>query len=61
MAILDILTQIGDGQDFLVELPAGNSSNTPVDILVKEDESPLCAEIPTATPVNGGNIFIMSE
>ena len=61
MAILDILAQTGDNQDFIVEIPTGNSSNVPNDILIKEEDVLMCVEIPTAKPPAGGNIFIMSE
>jgi hypothetical protein len=58
MAINDILGQSGDKQDYIVEIPAGNSTYYPQDILVGEDEAILCAEIPQSS---SGNIFIMSE
>lgn len=60
MAITDIVAQSGDAQDFVVEIPAGNSSYTPSDVLIENDGSLLCVEIPAATNA-GGNIFIMSE
>ncbi len=59
MAINDILAQVGDGQDFIVEIPAGNASYTPEDVLLKSNGAILCAEVPAVT--GGGNIFIMSE
>ncbi len=58
MAVLDILAQVGDGQDFIVEIPAGNSSYLPQDVLLAEGGAPLLNEIPS---VAGGSIFIMSE
>lgn len=58
MAINDIVVSAGDGQDFIVEIPAGNSSYVPADILVEKDGSLLSSEIPAGT---SGNIFIMSE
>jgi hypothetical protein len=58
MAINDILAQVGDAQDFIVEIPAGNASYTPEDVLLKSNGAILCAEVPAVT---GGNIFIMSE
>ncbi len=62
MALKDILAQSGDGQDFIVEIPVGNSSYTPNDILLSGNGVPLCSEIPVIVPgVGGGNIFIMSE
>lgn len=57
MAIIDIVGQSGDAQDFILEIPTGNSSYTPTDILIEDDGSLLCIEIPET----GGNIFIMSE
>ncbi len=60
MAISDILAQPGDSQDFLVEIPAGNASYVPQDILLKSNGAILCAEVPAVTG-GGGNIFIMSE
>lgn len=62
MALYDILAQNGDGQDFIVEIPAGNSSYTPDDILLGTNGVPLLSEIPVVVSVGGGgNIFIMSE
>lgn len=62
MASLDILASTGDGQDFILEIPVGNSSYTPRDILLGTNGVPLLSEIPEATPgEGGGNIFIMSE
>lgn len=60
MAIVDILGQSGDAQDFILEIPAGNGSYVPSDILVEDDGALLCTEIPEAEG-GGGNIFIMSE
>ncbi len=60
MAISDIVGQSGDAQDFILEIPAGNSSYVPSDILVETDGSYYCVEIPEVTG-GGGNIFIMSE
>lgn len=60
MAIVDILGQSGDAQDFILEIPAGNGAYVPSDILVEDDGALLCAEIPAAEG-GGGNIFIMSE
>jgi len=61
MAINDILAQSGDAQDFVVEIPAGNGSYTPSDVLIQSDEALLMSEIPEVTGGGGGNIFIMSE
>ncbi len=61
MAILDILAQSGDTQDFILEIPAGNSGYIPADIVVENDGVLLCAEIPATEGEGGGNIFIMSE
>ena len=62
MAFIDIVAQTGDGQDFIVEIPAGNSSNRPEDILLGSGGVPLLAEIPVIVPGSGGgNIFIMSD
>ena len=60
MAINDILGQSGDGQDFIVEIPAGNAGYVPADIVVEEEGVLLCVEVPEVTG-GGGNIFIMSE
>ncbi len=59
MATNDILAQSGDGQDFIIEIPAGNSGYTPNDSLIGDNETVLLSEIPEVT--GGGNIFIMSE
>lgn len=62
MAAIDILAQTGDGQDFMVEIPAGNAGYTPSDILLGSGGVPLCVEVPiVVTEGGGGNIFIMSE
>lgn len=62
MASIDIVAQKGDGQDFILEIPAGNSSYTPSDILLGEGGVPLLSEIPVVVAGGGGgNIFIMSE
>lgn len=60
MAINDILAQSGDGQDFIVEIPAGNGAFVPSDVLLGSNGAFLCSEIPAVTG-GGGNIFIMSE
>lgn len=60
MALSDIVGATGDSQDFIVELPAGNGSYVPADILMGSDEAILCVEVPEQTG-GGGNIFIMSE
>ena len=60
MAINDIVASSGDGQDFILEIPNGNASYTPSDIVIEKDGSLLCTEVPLATG-GGGNIFIMSE
>ncbi len=60
MPIIDILAQVGDGQDFILEIPAGNPSFIPSDILIETDGNMLCSEIPLVAG-GGGNIFIMSE
>ncbi len=59
MAINDIVAQIGDAQDFIVEIPTGNGSYVPLDSLVETDGALSCSEIPEQQ--GGGNIFIMSE
>ncbi len=61
MAINDILAQSGDGQDFILEVPAGNAGYVPADILIEKDGSLLCVEVPEVVGGGGGNIFIMSE
>lgn len=61
MAVNDILAQSGDSQDFVMEIPAGNGSNTPSDILIESDDALLVSEVPEVTGGGGGNIFIMSE
>ncbi len=60
MAIVDILAQPGDRQDFVVEIPAGNSSYLPQDVLLGTGGVPMLSEIPAVT-ASGSNIFIMSE
>lgn len=61
MAITDILASSGDGQDFVVEIAAGNGAYVPTDVLTEASSALMCAEIPTATNNSGSNIFIMSE
>lgn len=62
MAINDILGQSGDAQDFILEIPAGNASYLPADVLVESDGGLLCVETPIiVSGGGGGNIFIMSE
>ena len=63
MAMNDILAVVGETQDFIVEIPAGNSAYFPNDILMGTNETILCSEVPAivASPQGGGNIFIMSE
>lgn len=55
MALDDINFQEGEGQDYLVEVPAG-TLNAPLDALVGQDGQALLAEIPAL-----GNVFILSE
>lgn len=62
MAINDILAQSGDGQDFIVEIPAGNVAYVPSDVLLGGNGALLCVEVPVVVGGGGGgNIFIMSE
>ncbi len=61
MAINDILAQSGDGQDFILEIPAGNAAYVPSDVLLGSNGAFLCSEVPAAANQGGGNIFIMSE
>lgn len=60
MAAIDIVAQSGDGQDFIVEIPAGNAGYLPSDILLGSGGAFMCAEVPEVTG-GGGNIFIMSD
>ena len=60
MAIIDIVGQSGDAQDFILEIPAGNAAYVPADILIEDDGSLLCVEVPEIVN-SGSNIFIMSE
>lgn len=59
MAINDILAQSGDGQDFVLEIPVGNSSYVPNDALLQSSGVLLCSEIPAVA--GGSNIFVMSD
>jgi hypothetical protein len=52
MAINDILAQVGDAQDFIVEIPAGNASYTPEDVLLKSNGAILCADDQIKTVAN---------
>ncbi len=63
MASLDILAESGDGQSFVVEIPIGNASYVPNDILLQSSGALLCVEVPAVVNEGGGggNIFIMSE
>jgi hypothetical protein len=62
MAINDIVAQSGDVQDFIVEIPTGNASFVPSDILLESGGALACSEIPEVVDQGGGgNIFIMSE
>lgn len=60
MAIIDIVGQSGDAQDFILEIPAGNAGYVPDDALIEDDGSLLCVEIPEVTG-GGGNIFVISD
>ncbi len=55
MALSDINFQESEGQDFILELPAG-TLNSPDDILAEADGGLLLMEEPAK-----GDIFIMSE
>lgn len=59
MALTDIQFQSGEGQDFLVEIGAGDL-NPPADMLT-EPSSTAYPVMEVPTPSGGGNIFIMSE
>lgn len=62
MALTDILGPVGDGQDFILELPAGNANFVPSDYLLGAGGAFLCAEVPVVTPGNtGGNIFVICD
>lgn len=62
MALSDIVANTGDGQDFVIEVPTGNPSYVPSDIVLGSGGVPLCVEVPVVTGGGGGgNIFIMSE
>ncbi len=62
MALIDIVAQEGDGQGFILEIPEGNTSYIPNDILIESDGNIQCSEIPEVVEgTGGGNIFIMSE
>ncbi len=61
MAVNDIVAQVGDTQDFVVEIPVGNASYLPNDVLIETDGALGTNEIPLVTGGGGGNIFIMSE
>lgn len=61
MAIIDILAQLGDGQDFILEIPTGNAGYTPSDFLLGSNGAIFCSEVPAVVGGGGGNIFIMSE
>lgn len=59
MALYDVLAQAGDGQDFIVEIPAG-TLGTPTDLLTGagSDEF-LLLETPLAS--GGTSIFVISD
>lgn len=59
MAVVDILANVGDGQDFILEIPVG-VLGTPNDVLLGEGKGILLNEIPVVTSA-GSNIFIMSD
>ncbi len=61
MALKDILAQSGDGQDFVIELPIGDTASRPKDILSEGGGTLLCSEVPAIVNIGGSNIFIMSE
>ncbi len=63
MAINDIVAATGDTQSFIVEIPSGNATYTPDDVLIESDGAFMCTEIPVIVDGSGGggNIFIMSE
>lgn len=58
MALTDINFQEGEGQDFVVEIPAGSYSGSVTDIAVESSGSQfLLLEVPQ----QGGRIFVISE
>ncbi len=62
MALIDIVAQTGDEQDFILEIPVGNAGYMPSDILIGSGGVPLSVEIPIiVSGGGGGNIFIISE
>lgn len=58
MALTDVNFQEGDGQDFILELPAVMYVGTISDVLV---ESNSIGYPVVELPAGGGNVFIMSE
>jgi hypothetical protein len=62
MALTDINFQEGEGQDFMIEIPAIVYSGAVNDVLVEADGSQnLILETPQITGGSENNIFIMSE
>lgn len=61
MALTDIDFSEGEGQDFIVELPAG-TLGTPNDFLVEtESDAYLLLETPLITGGGGDEIFILND
>lgn len=60
MAISDVNFSEGEGQDFILELPAVVHAGALDDILSDAGSQQIVSEIP-ADEGGGGNIFIMSE
>ncbi len=61
MALTDIDFSEGEGQDFIVELPAG-TLETPSDILVESgSDAYILLETPEITGGGGDEIFILND
>jgi len=61
MALSDIVAQAGDGQDFILEMPAGNSSYVASDILSEPGATAMCVEVPAIVAGTGGGIFVIVD
>lgn len=59
MALTDIVADSGDGQDFIMDIPAGDSGDVPSDVLAGVGGIPMCTEIPAAS--SGGGVFVFVD
>lgn len=59
MALTDVNFSEGEGQDFLVEIPAAVHNGSVADVVYPSDAQYLVNEIPAQE--GGGDVFIITE